>query len=92
MDVVDVQDKTLMCDYFVICSGTSNTHIRSIADGLMKEARDLGLKKDHVEGYSSAKWVLVDYGDVVVHIFDPAEREFYDLESLWKTTAQKLQV
>jgi len=89
VDTIDLQNKTLMCDYFVLCSGTSNTHIRSVVDGLLKDGRNLGLKKDHIEGYQSAKWVLVDYGDIVVHVFDPAEREFYDLESLWKNTAMR---
>ena len=50
-----------------------------------------GLRKDHAEGYAQARWVLVDYGDVVVHIFDPQEREYYDIESLWRETVAKLE-
>jgi len=74
----------------VICSGTSNTHIKAIADGLLIDGKGAGLKKDHAEGYLQAKWVLVDYGDIVVHIFAPEEREYYDIESLWKQTAARL--
>ena len=76
--------KSLLADYFVVTSGTSNTHIRAIADGLLLEGREAGLSKLAVEGYKEAKWVLVDYGDIVVHIFAEEERGFYDVESLWK--------
>jgi ribosome-associated protein len=90
IEVIDLKDRTLIADYFVICSGTSNTHIKAIADGLLVDGKDVGLKKDRVEGYAQGRWVLVDYGDVVVHIFAREEREFYDIESLWKATAVKL--
>ncbi len=88
---MELGDKTLIADYFIICCGTSNTHIKSIADGLLRDGKKLGLKKDHVEGYREAKWVLVDFGDIVVHIFSPEEREYYDIESLWQKTAVKLE-
>lgn len=91
LDIIDLRDRTLIADYFVICSGTSNTHIKALADALLIDGKIEGLVKDRVEGYSEAKWVLVDYGDVVVHIFAPEEREFYDIESLWKVTAVKLE-
>lgn len=90
VEVIDLRDRTLIADYFVVCSGTSNTHIKAIADGLLTDGRDEGLKKDHIEGYTQGRWVLVDYGDVVVHIFAREEREFYDIESLWKATVAKL--
>ncbi len=92
VEVVDLRDRTLIADYFVICSGTSNTHIKAVADGLVIEAKqESGLVKNSVEGYAEARWVLVDYGDIVVHIFSPEEREFYDIESLWRETAVKLE-
>ena len=91
IEVIDLRDRTLIADYFVICSGTSNTHIKAIADGLLVDGKDEGLKKDRVEGYAQARWVLVDYGDVVVHIFAREEREYYDIESLWKATVVKLE-
>ena len=90
IEEIDVTSRTLLADYFVICGGTSNTHIKAIADGLLKDGKDAGLRKDHAEGYAQAKWVLVDYGDIVVHIFAAEEREFYDIESLWKQTAARL--
>jgi ribosome-associated protein len=90
IEVIDLRDRTLIADYFVVCCGTSNTHIKAIADGLLTEGKAEGLKKEHIEGYAQARWVLVDYGDVVVHIFAREEREFYDIESLWKATAAKL--
>ncbi len=90
IEVIDVTSRTLLADYFVICGGTSNTHIKAIADGLLNDGKDAGLRKDHAEGYAQAKWVLVDYGDIVVHIFAAEEREFYDIESLWKQTAARL--
>ena len=91
IEVIDVSSRTLLADYFVICGGTSNTHIKAIADGMLKDGKDAGLRKDHAEGYAQAKWVLVDYGDIVVHIFAAEEREFYDIESLWKQTAARLE-
>lgn len=92
IEVIDLRDRTLIADYFVVCSGTSNTHIKAIADGLLADGKQEGLKKDHVEGYAQARWVLVDYGDIVVHIFAREEREFYDIESLWKATVAKLEI
>lgn len=91
VEVLHVAERTLLADYFVICSGTSNTHIKAIADGLLVDGKEAGLRKDHAEGYAQAKWVLVDYGDVVVHIFAAEEREYYDIESLWKQTAARLE-
>lgn len=89
--MLDVQGRTLLADYFVICSGTSNTHIKAIADGLVVDGKAEGLRKDRMEGYSEARWILVDYGDIVVHIFAREERDYYDLESLWKETAVRLE-
>jgi ribosome-associated protein len=90
IEVIEVGTRTLIADYFVIASGTSSTHIRAIADGLVIDAKHRGLKKDRIEGYKEARWVLIDYGDIVVHIFAPEERAYYDIESLWRETAVKL--
>jgi ribosome-associated protein len=91
IEVIDLRNRTLIADYFVVCSGTSNTHIKAIADGLLTDGRGEGLRKEHAEGYAQARWVLVDYGDVVVHIFAPEERQYYDIESLWKATEARLE-
>jgi ribosome-associated protein len=91
IEVIDLRGRTLIADFFVICSGTSNTHIKAIADGLLADGKNEGLRKEHVEGYAQARWILVDYGDVVAHIFAREEREYYDIESLWKATEAKLE-
>ena len=88
-EVIDLRDRTLIADYFVITSGTSNVHIRAIVDGISRKIKEKRLKRPDVEGYSEARWVLVDFGDIVVHIFAPEEREFYDIESLWKQTEER---
>ena len=82
--VMDISDSTIASDYFVTCSGTSNTHIKALAGEVefkLKNEDDIRAKRK--EGYDTAKWVLLDYGDVIVHVFDKEEREFYNLEKLW---------
>lgn len=88
VEVIELKGRTLIADYFVICTGTSNIHMKAIADGLVVDGKKLGLVKHHMEGYAPAKWILVDYGDVIVHIFSEEERSYYDIESLWKQTAE----
>lgn len=91
IEVIDVSRRTIMSDFFVICSGTSEIHMKSLVDALLKDGKSLGLKKDNVEGRTATRWILVDYGDIVVHIFDIEERDYYDLESLWKDTVNRLE-
>jgi len=81
---MDVHDKTSVTDYVVIASGTSNRHVKSIADNVVTEAKQAGYRPLGVEGEDEAEWVLVDLGDVVVHVMQPKVRNFYDLESLWQ--------
>jgi ribosome-associated protein len=81
---MDVHDKTSVTDYVVIASGTSNRHVKSIADNVVTEAKQAGYRPLGIEGENEAEWVLVDLGDVVVHVMQPAVRDFYDLESLWQ--------
>ena len=81
---IHVENVTILADYFIICHGSSTTHIRSLADDVEKSLRDdHGQECRHREGYNSARWVLLDYGDVVVHIFHEEDRKFYDIERLW---------
>ena len=80
---LDVRDLTDVMDYLVIASGTSNRHVKSLADNVLTRARESGLRPLGVEGQDSADWVLVDFGDVVLHVMLPATRDFYDLERLW---------
>ncbi|TDT37846.1 ribosome-associated protein [Halospina denitrificans] len=83
--VLDVRDRTSMTDYMVIAAGTSNRHVRSLAEEVVRRAKEVeGTGKPKVEGGETSDWVLVDMGDVVVHIMLPATREFYDLERFWR--------
>ncbi len=79
-----VTERTQMTDYMVVCSGTSNIHIRSIADRVIERMKELGFDGVRREGYGEARWILMDYGDVVVHVFDPEDRTFYGLERFWE--------
>jgi ribosome-associated protein len=81
--LLDVRGVTDMTDYFVIASGTSDTHVRSVAEHVLEELRKVGQRAHHVEGVQQGRWVLLDYVDIVVHIFHPTLREFYQLERLW---------
>ena len=76
--------ETAICKYFVICSGTSNTHVSSIADSVKKNvSKEIQEKPWHIEGLNTSEWVLIDYSDIVVHVFQEETREFYRLEDLW---------
>ncbi len=80
---IDVRGKSSVCDFMVISSGTSTRHVKSIADEVVKFAKKLDVQPLGVEGEREAEWVLVDLGDVVVHVMLPRVREFYALERLW---------
>lgn len=81
--VLDIRDISIIADYFIVCSGNSTTQVKSIADEIKKRMQEHGYQLDHVEGYREEKWILLDYKDVVVHVFHSQEREFYKLEKLW---------
>lgn len=83
INIIDIHDITIIADYFVICSGTSTTHIKAIADEIEFKLNEMGIEANHIEGYDTARWVLLDYADVVVHVFYHEDREFYNLERLW---------
>lgn len=80
---MDVSGLTDVMDYLVIASGTSNRHVKSLADNVCMEAKKQGQRALGVEGEDAGEWVLVDFGDVVVHVMLPATRDLYDLERLW---------
>jgi len=71
------------CDYFLICQGRSPLHVEAIRDRLAEKLREAGWRPHHVEGGRKASWIVLDYGDVVMHIFDEPTRAFYNLEGLW---------
>ena len=80
---LDVTELTDVMDYLVVTSGTSSRHVKSLADNVCMEAKKQGQRALGVEGEDAGEWVLVDFGDVVVHVMLPATRDFYDLERLW---------
>jgi ribosome-associated protein len=85
LDILDLKGVCSFTDFFVLCSGTSTRHTQAICDAIREELEKSGISPAHVEGYSQAEWILVDYLDFVVHIFSQRARNFYDLGRLWKT-------
>jgi len=83
--ILDVEGISMVTDYFVICSANSNTQVKAIADNIEKELAKEGIKMQHKEGYREGRWILMDFGTCITHIFVEEEREFYNLEKLWGT-------
>lgn len=82
--VLDLREVSSFADYFLICNGTNTRQIQAIADEIYQEGRKQGEYPTSMEGYNHAEWVLVDYGDFLVHIFSEKARDYYDLERLWR--------
>ena len=87
--VLDVRELSAVMDWLVVASGTSSRHVKSLADNVMMKAKEQGVRPLGVEGERVGEWVLVDLADVVVHIMQPATREFYDLERLWQSAESR---
>lgn len=89
IDIIGIETKelTVMSDYFIIASGTSNTHVRALADEVDDEMKKLGVEVDHIEGRATG-WILLDYNDVLVHVFQPESRQYYNIERLWNDAAR----
>lgn len=81
--ILDLRSLTYITDYFVICSASNTTQVGAISDGVGQALAKAGVHPSHVEGEAEASWVLMDYGDIVVHIFDEQTRIYYSLEKLW---------
>lgn len=81
--VLDLRDKVVFTEYFVICHGTSDRQVRSLAEDVVATVRDEIGRKPRIEGLGTSEWVCLDYGDVLVHVFSAEARDFYRLESLW---------
>ena len=86
---IPLKGKTTIADYFVICEGETDRQVKAIADGILEATRKLRIRPLAMDGYEDGSWVLMDYDSVLVHIFLPGERSFYDLESLWSTAARR---
>jgi ribosome-associated protein len=85
VQVLDLREiENTVCDYFIVATGTSNTHVNAISGIIQKQVGKIGQEKPwHVEGEGNAEWILIDYVNVVVHVFQKNIREYYDIESLW---------
>lgn len=81
--ILDLRKLTILCDYFVIGTARNSLHAKAVAEGIEERLRASGRRPGHIEGMYGAGWVLMDYGDVIVHVFLESERFFYDLERLW---------
>src|SRR5215207_4128744 len=87
--VLDLREVASFTDYFVIASGTNVRQVQAVADAVQDQLRkQLGVKPARVEGYNTAEWVLLDYGDFIFHVFEEKSRRFYDLERLWRDAAR----
>lgn len=84
IEVLNVGEKTTLAEYFVIATGTSITHIRSLAGEVEEKMEELSIKPNNFEGKMSDSWMILDYGSVIVNIFSPDAREYYELDKLWK--------
>ena len=82
--ILDLRQVASFTEYFVLCTGANARQVTAIADSVEEQLRNRGKRPLHTEGYSSAEWILLDYGDFIVHIFSSASRRFYDLERLWR--------
>jgi ribosome-associated protein len=81
--ILDLRNITTIADYFVICTADSDTQVKAIADDIDKSLRDEGIRLWHKEGYQALSWVLLDFVDVIVHVFKKESREYYNIEKLW---------
>ena len=86
---IDLKDKSSMADYMVIASGTSSRHIQSLSEQVLNKFKDKGIINSKIEGKESSEWKLVDGIDIIVHIFHPEKRKFYELEKMWSELIPK---
>ncbi len=83
MVILELKGLTVIADYFVICSGDSTTQVRAVVDHIEESLKKHGLRPGKIEGMSNARWVLMDYGDIIVHVFESETRDYYELEKFW---------
>ncbi len=86
---INLKDKSSMADYMIIASGTSSRHIQSLSEQVLEKLKDSGIKNSKIEGKDSSEWKLVDGIDLIVHIFHPEKRKFYELEKIWSELIPK---
>ncbi|MBQ2640764.1 MAG: ribosome silencing factor [Lachnospiraceae bacterium] len=86
--VIDIGDVSVLADYFIIANGNNRTQVQAMADEVEQRLGRAGAEPKQIEGYQTGNWVLLDFGDVIIHIFDAQNRLFYDLERIWKDGRQ----
>ena len=84
ISIIDLETISTIADYFIIAGGSNKNQIQAMTDEVIEKLGRAGYEIKHTEGYNSANWILLDYGDIVVHIFDEENRLFYDLERIWR--------
>ena len=82
--LIDISEVSVLADYFIIASGTNRNQVQALADNVEETLHKAGYPVKQTEGYRTANWVLMDYGDIIVHVFDSENRLFYDLERIWR--------
>lgn len=86
--IIDIGEISVLADYFIIASGANRNQIQALTDSVEKELGAAGLPVKQIEGYHTANWILMDFGDIIVHVFDRENRLFYDLERIWRDGKQ----
>ncbi len=84
----DLKQSSLLADFYLVCSGTSEPHLQALAGHLEKTMRKHGLRPRHIDGSPASRWIVVDYGNLLVHLFAPDMRRYYEIEKLWQKTAE----
>ena len=82
--IIDIQEVSVIADYFIITSGSNVNQVQALVDNVEEELEKAGFQPRAVEGYSTANWILLDYNDIIIHVFNEEQRLFYDLERIWK--------
>lgn len=82
--VIDISEVSVLADYFIIASGSNSSQVQALCDNVAEKLGRAGIHTKQVEGYDSANWILLDFGDIIVHVFDRENRLFYDLERIWR--------
>jgi len=84
MVILDLRDVAQFTEFFLICTANNSRQVQAVTDAIEENLREAGKRPSHIEGYTAAEWVLLDYGDFIAHVFSPTSRRFYDLERLWR--------
>ena len=84
LKVINIEEVSVLADYFIIASGTNKNQVQALVDNVEEALGKAGYQAKQVEGYQTANWILLDYGDIIIHVFDSENRLFYDLERIWR--------